>query len=206
MGRQADASRTSGGNGAVLEHVTAAGPHIGRRDEELNGRLFQPLEIDEIGQNLAQWILSHRVQLIGRKQARHEIHGHVNRRRVQGPAAQNHIERPTLERAEASSIRDAAPKFLKGLPRARGPTFDIAVGEHRGVHRAGRRAGNTVDFKPGLFEQTIENAPGERPMRASALQRKIDKHGTAFDDGLSRFDGHQTSRKSSGQPSQYCTP
>ncbi len=184
------------GNGAVLEHVTAASPHIGGRDEELNGRLLQPLEIDEIGQNLAQWIRSHRVQLIGRKQPRHEIHGHVNWRRIQCPAAENDIERPTLERAEASSIRDAAPEFLKGLPRARGPAFDIAVGEHRGVHRARRRAGNTVDFKPWLFEQTIENAPGERPMRASALQRKIDKHGIACDGGFSRFHGHQTSRRS----------
>ena len=39
-------------------------------------------------------------------------------------------------------------------------------------------------------------------MRASALQRKIDKHGIASDGSLSRFYGHQTSRRSSGPPSQ----
>ena len=40
-------------NGALLEHVTAAGPHIGGRDVELYGRSRQPLEIDEVSQNLA---------------------------------------------------------------------------------------------------------------------------------------------------------
>ncbi len=59
------------------------------------------------------------------------------RRTALRPAAENHIERASLERAEASSVRDAAPEFLKGLPRARRPAFDVAVGEHRGVHRAG---------------------------------------------------------------------
>ena len=45
-------------NGVVLEHVTAAGPHIGGGDEELDGRLRQPLEIDEVGQNVAQRIFA----------------------------------------------------------------------------------------------------------------------------------------------------
>ena len=43
-------------NGVVLEHVTAAGPHIGGGDEELDRRCRQLLEIDQIGQNLAQRI------------------------------------------------------------------------------------------------------------------------------------------------------
>jgi hypothetical protein len=97
------------------------------------------------------------------------------------------------------TVRDAAPELLQGLPRARRPALGIAVGEHRGIHGACRRAGNTVDFKPRLFEQTIEDTPGERPMRASALQRKIDKHGIACDGGFTRFYGHQTSRNLSGQ-------
>ena len=50
-------------------------------------------------------------------------------------------------------------------------------------------------FQARALRANDRNAPGERPMRASALQRKIDKHGTAFDDGLSRFDGHQTSQE-----------
>src|SRR4029077_11685793 len=39
-------------NGAVFEHVTAASPNVGGGDVEVYGRLRQPLEIDEIGQNL----------------------------------------------------------------------------------------------------------------------------------------------------------
>ena len=46
----------------------------------------------------------------------------------------------------------------------------MAIGKHRGIHRAGRRARNAVDSKPRLLEQTIKHAPRECPMRASALQ------------------------------------
>jgi hypothetical protein len=52
------------------------------------------------------------------------------RRTALRPAAENHIERASLERAEASSIRDAAPEFLKGLPRAR-PVFKGQVTDRR---------------------------------------------------------------------------
>ena len=49
--------------------------------------------------------------------------------------------------------------------------------------------------KPRLFEQTIEHAPCECPMRAAALQRKIDKDWIASDGGLSWFNRHWTSQK-----------
>jgi hypothetical protein len=57
----------------------------------------------------------------------------------------------------------------------------MAIDKHCGIHRARRRAGNAIDSKPRLLEQTIEHAPRECPMRASALQRKIDKNGTVSD-------------------------
>jgi len=55
----------------------------------------------------------------------------------------------------------------------------VAIDQHRRIHRAGRRAGNAIDSKPRLLEQTIEHAPGKCPVRASALQREIDKDGIA---------------------------
>src|SRR5271166_275688 len=179
-------------NSIVLEHVTAAGPNIGSGDEELYRCSRQPLEIDCFGKNCTQWIFSHRIQVIGRQQARHEIHDDVERRRVQRPAAEKHIERPAPERAEASRLGDAAPEILQGRAGAGGPAFRVAIDQHRGIHRAGRRARNAVDSEPGLLEQTIEHAPGECPVRASALQREIDKDEIARDSGLIWFNGHWT--------------
>ena len=83
--------QAQGGGKDVFVHISAVGCSP------------QPLEIDFFGKNCTQWILSHRIQVIGRQQSRHEIHGDVERRRVQRPAGrEQHIERPAPERAEAS--------------------------------------------------------------------------------------------------------
>jgi hypothetical protein len=71
----------------------------------------------------------------------------------------------------------------------------MAIDKHCGIHRARRRAGNAIDSKPRLLEQTIEHAPRECPMRASTLQRKIDKYWIASDGGLSWLNRHWTSQK-----------
>src|SRR4029077_16847915 len=75
----------------------------------------------------------------------------------------------------------------------------MAIDKHRGIHRAGRRARKAVDSKPRLLEQTIKHAPRECPMRASALQRTIDKDGIVCDCGLGWFHWYLTSRKSLGR-------
>ena len=175
--------------------MTTAGPNIGSGDEEFHRRSRQPFEIDCFGQNCSQWIVPHRVQVIGRQQARHEIHGDIDRRRVQCPAAEKHIERSAPQRTEARRLGDAAPEILQSGPGAVGPAFGMAIDKHCGIHRARRRAGNAIDSKPRLLEQTIEHAPRECPMRASALQRKIDKDWIASDGGLSCFNRHWTSQK-----------
>jgi hypothetical protein len=51
----------------------------------------------------------------------------------------------------------------------------MTIDQHRRIHRSRRCAGNTIDSKPRLLEQTIEHAPSKCPMRATALQRKIHK-------------------------------
>ena len=174
--------------------MRTAGPNIGGGDEELRRRSRQPLEIDGLGQNCTQRIASHRVQVVGRQQARHEIHGDIDRRRVQCPAAENHIERSAPQRTEAGRLGDATPEILQSGPGALGPAFGMAIDKHCGIHRARRRAGNAIDSEPRLLEQTIEHAPCECPMRASALQRKIDKDWIASDGGLTWFNRHWTSQ------------
>src|SRR4029077_173284 len=49
-----------------------------------------------------------------------------------------------------------------------------AVGEHRGVHRAGRGAGDRFDLDALVLEQPVEHAPGVGAVRAAALEGKID--------------------------------
>ena len=178
-------------HGVVLEHFASAGAHIGRGDEQVDRRLRQDLEIDQLGKNLAQGILAHRIEVVGRHQARHEIHRDIDRRRIERPAAEDHVERPALERAEAGGVGDPPPEGLERLARAGGPALLMAVDQHRRVHRPRRRAGDAVDLEPGLFQKAIENAPGEGAMRAAALQRHIDEDGRARD-RLGRFGRHLT--------------
>jgi hypothetical protein len=49
------------------------------------------------------------------------------------------------------------------------------VGQDHGVHGAGRGAGYSIDAKPRFLEQAVKHAPGECPMCAAPLERKIDK-------------------------------
>ena len=106
------------------------------------------------------------------------------------PATEKHIEWSAPEWTEASRFGDAAPEILQSGPRALGPTFGVAIDKHRRIHRPCRRARNAIDFKPRLLKQTIEHAPCKCPMRASALQRKIDKDAIASDGGFTCFSGH----------------
>jgi hypothetical protein len=66
----------------------------------------------------------------------------------------------------------------------------MTIDKHRGIHRPRRRAGNAIDSKPRLLEQTIKHAPSKCPMRATALQRKVDKDGIASDGCFNSVVGH----------------
>jgi hypothetical protein len=57
----------------------------------------------------------------------------------------------------------------------------MTIDKHRGIHRTRGRAGNAIDSKPRLLEQTIEHAPSKCPMRTTALQRKVHKDGIVSD-------------------------
>ena len=49
-----------------------------------------------------------------------------------------------------------------------------AIGQRDRVHGAGAGAGYRLDVEPPVLEQPVEHAPGERAVRAAALQRDID--------------------------------
>jgi hypothetical protein len=76
--------------------------------------------------------------------------------------------------------RDRAPVFVERFAGTSGP----AIRQHGRVHRAGRGSGNAGNLKPWLFKQPVENAPRERAVRASALERQIDQHGASVRRGV----------------------
>ena len=103
---------------------------------------------------------------------------------VERPAAEQHIQRRAPQRAEQSHPGHATPEALKRAEGALGPAYGMTIGQHRPVHGAGRGAGDAVDPQPWLLEQPIQHAPGERAMRAAALQRQIHQNRIACHAGL----------------------
>src|SRR5262249_12908280 len=94
---------------------------------------------------------------------------------VEGPASSDHLDPAATEGAETGGLGNAAPEILERFARAFGTAGRMAAGQHRGVHRACRRAGNAVDAKPWLLEQPVEHAPCECAVGATALQCKVNR-------------------------------
>ncbi len=136
--------------------------------------------VDRGRQDIAKRIEPRRVEIVGREQPRRHVEGEEGGRHIHGPSPHQHVERRTLERAQKSAIRDAAPEVLKRLSRFPGAAFRITGGQHGGVHCAGRSAGNAVDFEPGLFKKPVQDAPRESAVRAAALKRKINQNWIAI--------------------------
>ena len=175
MGRQAEASKHVRRDRSVAKDAAAAGADVRSGDEQLDRRARHPVEIDRLGEDVAQRIGPARVQLVGREQARHEIHRDEGGRIIERPAAHEHIEGCALERAEPGSLGHLAPECLQGSAGIPGPALGETVGEHHGVHGARRRSRDAVDAEPRLLQQPIEDAPGEGAVRASALERQINE-------------------------------
>ena len=165
--------------GVVAKHMAAAGVDIGGRDEQLDRRAREPLEIDAMRENVAQRIGVHRVQLIGREHARHQIHGDESRGIIERPTSEQHIERRALEGAELGGLRHFPPERLQARAGAIGAVRGITIDHDGAVHGSGRGARDTIEAKPVLLQQAVEHAPGEGAMRAAALQREVDENGVA---------------------------
>ncbi len=71
-------------------------------------------------------------------------------------------------------VADLAPESIERLARALCPAGGVALRQHHGVQGAGTGAAEPFDDDALILEQPVEHAPGERAMRAAALQREID--------------------------------
>jgi len=133
----------------VAEHAAPAGAHAGGGDEQLDRCARQPVEVDGLGQDPAQGIGAARIEVVGREQARGEVHRDEGRGVVERPAAEHDVERRAAQRAEERRLGHAAPKSFQRSAGALGAACGMTVGQHRRVHGAGRRAGDAVDPQPG---------------------------------------------------------
>src|SRR4051794_22364187 len=91
-----------------------------------------------------------------------------------------------MHRAEAGELGDPGPEMVELHARAlAAAALDEALGEHRGVERAGAGAADALDPQPLLLQQTVEDAPGEGAVAAAALQSEVDRlySGDGFDAG-----------------------
>ena len=68
-------------------------------------------------------------------------------------------------------MRDTPPKAHERLLCALAPCDGEAIGEYCGIHRAGARRADPIDRDPRFLEQSIQHAPGEGAMGATALER-----------------------------------
>src|SRR5262245_40730868 len=73
---------------AVSEHPAAPGAYVGRGDEKFDRRLRQPSEIDDLGKDVTQRVCTAWAQIVGREQARHEVHRDEDGRMVERPTTQ----------------------------------------------------------------------------------------------------------------------
>ena len=137
------------------------------------GRLRQRFKIHNPREQLAQRVQVERVGLIGREKLRehaHELH-----------ARHGHAAQPAAHGAHTF------PQLAQRLPRQLAAqvsgVFHIflalcclckAVGQYRCIHGTRTGAADALDHQGIIFEQGIQHTPGQRTVRASALQRKIE--------------------------------
>ena len=118
VGRQAEASITSGVTSALRNTRPRPVWTLVAVMNSLIGALRQLREVDALGQHLAQRVEPARVEVVGREQARGQVHGDEHGRVVKRPAAEQHVERPALERARPRGLGHPAPEGIQGGARA----------------------------------------------------------------------------------------
>lgn len=78
-----------------------------------------------------------------------------------------------LQRAGPRELRDASPEIRKRLYGALASACEQALRKHDGIYRAGACRADAFDFEPRLFQEAVQDTPGEGAVSAAALQRKI---------------------------------
>ena len=75
------------------------------------------------------------------------------------------MRRPGKPGARTLPALRARPWLLAGM-----------IGNHHpGIHGPGRGRGYGPDVQPGLLQEPVQHAPGERAMGAASLKRKVDE-------------------------------
>jgi hypothetical protein len=163
-----------GGNLLLREDVQSAGLHIGGGDEDRPRVAAQAFEIDEAFDQVLERIDVERIDVVWRQIARPGGQPVERRRALARQEREQPVHHRALQRRQVAAEARRFPEIGEPLARFVRSAAPEPVGQHHGVDRAGRGAGNALDREPAVFEQMLEHAPGEGAVRAPALQREID--------------------------------
>ena len=156
------------------EDVRAAGVHVGGGNEQFEFAAAHRVEIDEAVDQVAQRIDVQRIEIVGREIARHRLEPALHRRSRKRQQREQPVGDRALHWRQVAARAGRAPERGEPLARLLRAAAREPVGDHHGVDGAGRCAGNAGDLQPAVGEQMIGDAPGERAVRAAALQREVD--------------------------------
>ncbi len=132
------------------------------------------VEIHQACHQIAQRIQLHRVQLIGRHHPGEPFKKQIARRGIQAEPSQHPVKRAALQRRGQRRPADCTPERFQCGPRPVGTAALEPVGQHGGVHGTGAGAADLGDLQPVVLQEPVQNAPGQRPVRPTALKRQID--------------------------------
>ena len=88
------------------------------------------------------------------------------------------IGKARLHRGQRGETGDLAPEFGECAFGSVMPTLGQTAGEHGRVDGPGTRRTDAVERDALLLKQAIEHAPGKGAVRASALERRVDRFET----------------------------
>ena len=186
------------------EDARLAGVHIGRRYEQLEATLAADfLEVDETADDVLERIDVERVEIVGRPEPRQRAEPQALARHE----GEQPLDHATLQVRQMAVAAHRAPELGKAGARLLRSTAHQSVGEHCGVERARRGAGNALDLEPAVGEQLIEHAPGKRAVCAAALQREIDPLGLAARGQriITPYAGHRSRRRPASRRVKCCS-
>src|SRR5207249_3016722 len=143
--------------------------HLRSGDEQLERTTrAQLLEVDLPVQQIAQWVQSQWVELRwreGRGPGRKQLAGWRQAERVAlalGHHPQGHL------------LPNPRPEIRQALASAIAPALHPAIGKNHRVHGPGAAAAQSLELNAWIVEQSFQHAPGECPVHATALKRKVE--------------------------------
>ena len=153
-----------------LEDAYAAGFDVRRRYEQFQiGAGPDAVEIDELIDDATQRVYVERIEFVWRERAGKCVEPEECRGIADAPTIGEDLERIAADRAERRIQADFLPKRSQMPPRALPTATHTTIGENDSVHGAGAGAAECLYFDPLVLKKTIQNAPCECTVRATAL-------------------------------------